>query len=231
METGTFACLSVQSRYIGIRQFCLICKCYTLINPNQFTNDILKPWDKLNSLLAQQYAFQPDLSDITRLAGNIAVSIRHQIDFVSLNNKQANQLSQAHQIISDAGDYWKHGSLRKEERNCPITVAAAFEYAENGTFSFIRNIVTLSHNSLGESDFLITSAEAARFWISQHGFDLGWRGTPNCALPNFEQAARLKYDPKCCINMSSTQIKFFKKDANKKLIPFNPPEVRFEVYE
>jgi len=56
---------------------------------HRFINDILKPWDELNSLLSQQYAFQPDLSDITRLAGNIAVSIRHQIDSSDLNDKQA----------------------------------------------------------------------------------------------------------------------------------------------
>ncbi|MEJ1379839.1 MAG: hypothetical protein RPT95_02490 [Candidatus Sedimenticola sp. (ex Thyasira tokunagai)] len=201
------------------------------MNPHRFINDIVKPWDELNSFLARQYAFQPDLSDITRLAGNIAVSIRHQVDFVELNDKQANNLSQAHKIICDAGDYWKHGSLRKEERNCVITVAAAFEYAENGTFRFIRNIVTLAHNSLGERDFLETSAEATRFWMSQHGFNAEWTGIPTCAPPKFEHAARLQFDPKYCINMSSTQIKFFKKAANGQLMPFDPPEVRFEVYE
>ncbi|MCB2426675.1 hypothetical protein [Methylophaga pinxianii] len=201
------------------------------MNPNRFINDILKPWDMLNSLLVQQYAFQPDLSDITRLTGNIAVSIRHQIDFAHLNDKQANNLSQAHQIISDAGDYWKHGSLRKQERNCPIRVAAAFEYAENGTFRFIRNIATLAHSSLGEHDFLTTSAEAARFWMSQHGFNVEWKGLPNSAPPIFEQSARLKFDPRYCINMSNTQIRFFKKISDGKLIPFDPPQVRFEVYE
>ncbi|MEZ8026118.1 hypothetical protein [Enterovibrio norvegicus] len=201
------------------------------MNLNRFINDIIKPWDELNSLLAHQYAFQPDLSDITRLAGNIAVSIRHQVDFAELNDKQANKLSLAHQVICDAGDYWKHGSLRKEERNCPITVAAAFEYTENGKFRFLRNIVTLTHKSLGESDFLETSAIAAKFWISQHGFNIEWSGTPTCAPQKFEQAARLKFDPRYCINMSSTQIKFFKKVGGGQFIPFDPPEVRFELYE
>ncbi|WP_415911300.1 hypothetical protein [Neptuniibacter sp. QD37_11] len=201
------------------------------MNQRRFINDIIKPWDELNSLLSQQYAFQPDLSDITRLAGSIAVSIRHQVDFVELNDNQANTLSEAHRIICDAGDYWKHGSLRKEERNCPITVAAAFEYADNGTFRFIRNIASLTHNSRGESDFLETSVQAAKFWMSQHGFNVEWNGTPTTATPKFEFAARLQFNPKYCINMSSTQIKFFKRAANGELIPFDPPEVRFEVYE
>ncbi len=201
------------------------------MTPHRFINDILKPWDELNSLLSQQYAFQPDLSDITRLAGNIAVSIRHQIDSSDLNDKQANELSSAHQLISDAGDYWKHGNLRKEERNSPITVAAAFEYREDGTFCFIRNIVTLEHKSLGEHDFMLTSSEAAKFWMSQRGFAINWEGVTNVALPVYEPAARLKFDPKYCINMSSTQLKFFKMIEGKGLAPFDPPEVRFEVYE
>lgn len=201
------------------------------MNPRRFINDIIKPWDELNSLLSQQYAFQPDLSDITRLAGHIAISIRHQVDFVALNDRQANSLSQAHRIICDAGDYWKHGSLRKEERNCPITVAAAFEYANNGTFRFIRNIATLTHNSLGDRDFLETSAEAAKFWMTQHGFSVEWNGTPTIAEPNFESTARLQFNPKYCINISSTQIKIFKKAADGKLIPFDPPEIRIEIYE
>ena len=125
----------------------------------------------------------------------------------------------------------RYGSLRKQERNCSITVAAAFECKENGTFRFLRNIATLTHNLLGESDFLETSAEAVKFWISQHGFNVEWSGTPTCAPPRFEQAARLKFDPRYCINMSSTRIKFFKKNESGQFISFDPPEVRFEVYQ
>lgn len=137
------------------------------MTPHRFANDILKPWDELDSLLVQQFAFQPDISDISRLAGYIAVAIRHQVDFSNLSDKQANHLSQAHQLISDAGDYWKHGELRKEERNSPISVAAAFEYCEDGTFRFLRNIVTLNHRALGMHDFMEASSQAAKFWMGQ----------------------------------------------------------------
>ena len=47
------------------------------MTPQRFLNDIVKPYDKLNSLLVQQLAFEPNLSDVTRLAGSIATSIRH----------------------------------------------------------------------------------------------------------------------------------------------------------
>lgn len=201
------------------------------MTPHRFANDILKPWDDLDSLLSQQYAFQPDISDISRLAGNIAVAIRHQIDFSDLTDKQANYLSQAHQLISDAGDYWKHGELRKKERNSPISVAAAFEYRENGTFRFLRNIVTLNHRSLGERDFMDTSAEAAKFWMAQRDYSIEWKGAPSTAPPRYENAARLKFHSKYCIEMSSVQLKFFKRIDGDSLVPVDPPEVRIEVYE
>lgn len=62
----------------------------------KFMNHVLRPRDELNELLSLQYAFQPDLSAVTRLAGNIAIAIRHQVDFSSLNDKQANNLSYEH---------------------------------------------------------------------------------------------------------------------------------------
>lgn len=201
------------------------------MTPRRFANDILKPWDELDSLLSQQYAFQPDISDISRLAGNIAVAIRHQIDFSDLTDKQANNLSQAHQLISDAGDCWKHGELRKEERNSSISVAAAFEYREDGTFRFLRNIVTLNHRSFGEHDFMVTSSEAAKFWMTQRGYSIEWSGAPNTAVSTYENAARLKFNSKYCIEMSSVQLKFFKRTGGDVLVPVDPPEVRFEVYD
>jgi hypothetical protein len=201
------------------------------MTPHRFINDVLKPWDELNSLLSKQYAFQPDLSDVSRLTGNIAVSIRHQVDFSDLNDKQANELSPPHKLISDSGDYWKHGSLRKEERNSPITVAATFEYKDGPLFRFIRNALTIEHKSLGKHDFMVTSAEAARFWMSQHGFNIEWRGVPDVAPFVYEPSARLKFNSKYCVSMSSVQLQFLKIDGSSKLAPFDPPDVRFEVYE
>lgn len=203
---------------------------YIDMTPQRFANDILKPWDELNALLSQQYAFQPDISDVSRLAGNIAVAIRHQIDFSDLNDNQANKLCHAHQLISDAGDYWKHGSLRNEKRNSPLSVAAAFEYREDKTFRFLRNILTIEHKSLGQHDFMQTSAEAAKFWMRQKGILSEWKGEPFLAPTIYENVARLKFNAKYCVSMSSTRLRFFKEDRNGELIPFAPPEIRFEVY-
>jgi len=181
--------------------------------------------------LSKQYAFQPDLSDITRLAGSIAVSIRHQIDTSELPDKEANALSLAHQIISDAADYFKHGNLRDKERNSPITVAAAFEYRDDKTFSFIRNIATINHNSLGQHDFMLTSSSAAKFWMSHHNLSINWSGEIIIAPHKYEEVAWLKFNPDLCINMSSAQCRFFKMTDDNELALYNPPNVRFEIYE
>lgn len=201
------------------------------MTPQRFINDILKPWDELNSLLAQQYAFQPDLSDITRLAGAIAVSIRHQTESSQLTDKQANKLSRAHKIISDVGDFWKHLELRDKGRHANFSIAAIFEYREDETYRFIRNIAEIEHASLGLHDFMETSAEAVRFWMSRKEISVSWEGVPSEAPVVYETAARLKFNPKYCTKMSQARYKFFKRTVDNGLIPFDPPNANIEVYE
>jgi len=201
------------------------------MNQQRFINDIIKPWNELNSLLRENFAFQPELSDITRLAGGIAVSIRHQVDFSSIDDKQANESCPAHKIIADAGDYWKHGSLRKEERNSPITVSAAFEFSEPEGFRFIRNIICIEHKSLGAHDLMETSATAIKFWLNHHNINLTWQGTTLESQNHFEPTARLGFNPKYCTSMSSVQLRFLKKNADGTYAPIDPPDVKFEVYE
>lgn len=193
----------------------------------KFMNDVLRPWDELNELLSLQYAFQPDLSAVTRLAGNIAIAIRHQVDFSSLNDKQANNLSHEHQIICDVGDYYKHGSLRNPERNNSIQVLAIFEY-DNDQFAFSRNMIEIDHVTYGLYDFMEVTAIAAKFWIEQHSLDIDWPGKIQTISPKkFNYEAVLKFDSKYCIEMESTRIKIFKADSNKKLRPYSPKELRF----
>jgi hypothetical protein len=196
--------------------------------PHRFTNDILKPWDELNDLLSLQYAFHPNISDITRLAGGIAVSLRHQTDSSTLTNQQANDLSIEHRVIADVADYWKHGNLRNENRNSPMTVVANFEYQDD-KFSFIKNAITIQHRRLGEYDFMETSAEAAKFWMSQKGHNVDWLGTPKISEPKWDDMALLKFNSKYCIRMSEVRFRFYKKNSNGELELFDPPIVKFGV--
>jgi hypothetical protein len=67
--------------------------------------------------------------------------------------------------------------------------------------------------------------------MTQRGYSIEWSGAPNTAVSTYENAARLKFNSKYCIEMSSVQLKFFKRTGGDVLVPVDPPEVRFEVYD
>lgn len=200
------------------------------MTPLRFINDVIKPWDELNQFLRMDYALQPDLSDVTRLAGQIAVSLRHQLDFSELTQSQAFQKCPVLPLIVDAGDYWKHGELRDSTRNCKIVTASNFEYSEGNGFRFIRNKALLDHPEMGEHDFLEISLAAIHFWIQQHGFDSTWDGAILESDRPFEPAARLRFEPRYCIHMSSTRIQIVRSVGEGDYQPYAPADVRFEVY-
>lgn len=196
----------------------------------RFLNNIAKPWDELNALLAERIALQPDLSDVTRLAGSLAVSIRHQVDAAGLKDQVANSESLEHRIIADTADYWKHGPLRNSDRNNQLSTEAFFEYEAGKGFSFIRNALFVEHASLGKHDFLVTSLAAIRFWIKRRQIATTWSGTVKENMPEFHPTAFLTFDPNRCISMKQTRLGFFSRRSNGSWARIDPPKVRFEVY-
>ena len=90
-------------------------------------NDIVKPWEELNALLLQRFAFQPELSDVTRLASALAVSIKHQADLRGMSRSSVDSASKANRLMSDVADAAKHGQLRDPSRNNTLHVASCFE--------------------------------------------------------------------------------------------------------
>ncbi len=195
----------------------------------RFLNDVVKPWDELNVLLTERLALQPDLSDITRLAGSLAVAIRHQIDAAGISDIQANVESNDHRIISDTADFWKHGPLRKPERNNKLSTESFFEYAPGKGFSFIRNALFIEHSTIGKHDFLVTSLAAIEYWIRKRKISTNWSGSVRENTPEFHPVAFLHFDPKRCISMNQTRLGFFSKRIDGLWERADPPEVRFEV--
>lgn len=195
----------------------------------RFLNNIAKPWEELNVLLAERLALQPDLSDITRIAGSLAVAIRHQVDTAEISDTQANEESNEHRIISDTADFWKHGPLRKPERNNKLSTESLFEYDSEKGFSFIRNALYIEHSTLGQHDFLVTSLAAIRYWIQKREISTNWLGLVKENAPEFHSIAFLNFDPKRCISMNQTRLKFFSKRVDGFWESVNPSEVRFEI--
>lgn len=196
----------------------------------EFLNNIAKPWDDLNCLLLQPLALQPDLSDLTRLAGSLAVSIRHQVDAAGLQDTVANSQSPEHRIISDVADYWKHGPLRNSTRNNRLSTEAFFEYESKKGFSFIRNALLIDHATLGEHDFMITSLAAIHYWITKRDISTNWAGMVKQNTQQFHPMAFLMFDPRRCIFMKETHLRFFSRRADGLWEPVDPPEFHFEVH-
>lgn len=196
----------------------------------RFLNDIVKPWDELNALLAKRLALQPSLSDVTRLAGSLAVAIRHQVDTARLKDSEANAECFEHRIISDTADFWKHGPLRNPDRNNKFSTEAFFEYENRKGFSFLRNALFVEHVSLGKHDFLQTSLMAIYYWINKRGLNLTWRGAVLENPTEFHEEAFLNFESEKCISMDQVRLGFFSRQANGSLERVDPAEVRFAVY-
>ncbi len=201
------------------------------MNPQRFINDVIKPWDELNTLLSQRYAFQPDLSDVTRLAGNLAVAIKHQADLAGLADRSAiDAASLGNKLMSDVGDFWKHGPLRDSGRNNSLSFNAMFEYNADRGFRFLRNALFIQHETLGEHDFIQRSLAAIRYWLTTQRIGLSWTGSIAEGPPEFYPTSFLHYNPNHCVSMSSTRFRFLARSGGGELVPTDPPNVRIEIY-
>lgn len=201
--------------------------------PQRFLNDICKPFDELNALLVQRYAFEPELSDITRMAGSIAVSLRHIPESAGYSDRAISNESSENRLIIDVADSWKHGSLRDPGRNSQLFVSAMFEWQPEKGFRFLRNGLAIVHSTLGEHDFLKTALGAIRFWIQKLPLGIAWKGSGKILeVPEeFHPTAFLFYDSRYCISMKNTRFRFFSRAEGGELAAVDPSEVRMEIYE
>lgn len=197
----------------------------------QFLTNIVKPWDELNVLLAQRLAFQPEISDVTRLAGALAVAIKHQPEAVKVDPKLVLGESPENRIMSDVGDAWKHGTLDIPARRNRLTVGAQFECNSENKYRFVRNVVTVHHASQGDLDFITTSGAAIAYWIGKLNLGINWQPKVAEGPAEFHDEAFLFFDPKYQISMSATNLRVVRRGVDGVLVPYDPSEVRFAVYE
>ena len=203
----------------------------------KFLNDIARPWDELNNLLIQRYAFQPDLSSITLLVTSLSNAIKHQVDILAIEQnkstkklqKQINQESQDARIISDVSDAAKHVQLHDSNRQNNIYVAAMFEVNSEDCFRFLRNTAFIEHKTLGEYDFMQTSLNAINYWIKKRNLNITWSSKVLEANNDYFPTAFLIFESKYCLNMTSMRLKLFKRDSNNSLQPFDHKEVHLEI--
>jgi hypothetical protein len=195
----------------------------------KFMAYLAKPWSDLNSILLQRFAFQPDLSEVLRLAGALAIPIKHQAEDAGVGRKSVDADSMDNQIMSDVADAFKHGALDNPKRQNHLTVSAHFECDANNRFRYLRNVILIHHASQGEMDFMLTSGAAISYWIQKMKIATRWVPSISEGDSTFHDEAFLFFNPKYQLEMASTQIKFFWRDVGGLLIPYDPPMVRFSV--
>ncbi len=141
----------------------------------KFITEIAKPWEILNKELSKPYSVNPDISDYTIRANSIAVSIKHFPEACrKMKAKDLIQESQSYEIMSDLADSSKHGKLNKKGRECRLTVASMFERNDEGKVRFLRNIITIQHNTYGKIDFMNCVMEAAIFVSNKINIRTDW---------------------------------------------------------
>lgn len=200
----------------------------------KFLNDVVKPFDELNSFLTERLAVQPELSDVTYRATTLATKLSHYPERASSVKKkrELEQNCSANQLICDIADFDKHGSLRDPFRNNSINVIAYFEGNDRNEFRFIRNAIMVQHERVGSIDFMETALEAITSCDKHLGLGLcdRWQAVIKEAPNEFSSTAYLKFDPNHCISMEKTRIRFHKRNEQGVLVRYDPPDVLFEVY-
>ena len=172
--------------------------------PRHLINDVIKPWEELNALLVNPFAVEPGLSDITRLASSLSISIKHQVDFrkgskrESKFRKEVEIASLENRMISDVADAAKHGKLRDPARYNRLNVASCFEYKPNRGYRFIRNSITILYENANEYDFMTTSLAATKYWMAYLGISLGRELIVSEGPEEFSPTAYLYYNPAYC---------------------------------
>jgi hypothetical protein len=208
------------------------------VNPElKFLNDVVKPWDELNALLVERFAFQPDLSTVTTAVTSISTAIKHQVDILALESgssikklqSEINKESEAARLLSDVADVAKHVVLSKPRRQNSIFVAAIFEVSHEGEYRFLRNGVFVEHASLGRQDFMVSALSAIVYWVKKRNLNVAWSGSVREARAEFFPTAFLHYNPRLCINMASTRFMCFRRDDTGTLVPYAPRDFSFEV--
>lgn len=141
----------------------------------KFISEIVKPWETLNRQLSAAFSMNPAINDFITTANSLTVSIKHLPESIlKLKPEDLSKESQAYEIISDLADSLKHGQLRKPERECKLSVASMFERNSEAKVRFLRNRISIVHNTHGKIDFMECAMESAVFVAQKLDISTDW---------------------------------------------------------
>lgn len=130
----------------------------------KFISEIVKPWETLNRQLAAPFSMNPAINDFVTTASALTLAIKHLPEAIlKVKPEILAKESRSYEIISDLADSLKHGELRKPERECKLTVSSMFERNSEAKVRFLRNRISIIHNTFGKIDFMECALESAVF--------------------------------------------------------------------
>ena len=141
----------------------------------KFISEVVKPWETLNRQLSAPFSMNPDINDFITTASALAVAIKH-LPEATLKAKPENlaKESQSYEIMSDLADSLKHGELRKSARECKLNVSSMFERNSDAKVRFLRNRISIQHNTYGKIDFMECALECAVFVAAKLDVRTDW---------------------------------------------------------
>ena len=141
----------------------------------KFISEIVKPWETLNRQLAAPFSMNPAINDFITTASALTVSIKHLPEAIlKIKPDILAKEFQPYEIISDLADSLKHGELRKLERQCKLTVSSMFERNSEAKVRFLRNRISIEHNTYGKIDFMESAMESAEFVARKLDVRIDW---------------------------------------------------------
>jgi hypothetical protein len=202
-----------------------------------FYHEVVGPTRNLLLRAAENVCVEPDYNDVVSLAKYAAFAAYHFREKVlrkSPNDKLAPMTDTTAEVLrqrlGDVVDSAKHGPLRDPDRDTTFRACLAFEYDESQGFRFLRTEVLAKNNRSGEFELSDTILE----FVLLLGAEMHITWNPEeIEFPShsFLDWAETYLTPKSGFDIPSVGIRTYKRDANKTLIPFDLPEIKFRVME
>jgi hypothetical protein len=141
----------------------------------RFISEIVKPWETLNQELSRPFSMNPEVNDFVTKANGLAVAIKHLPESTQkIKPETLVAESLDYSIVSDLADSMKHGELRKPERECRLSISSMFERDQEAKVRFLRNRISIMHNTHGKIDFIQCSMNSAIFVMHKLGINTDW---------------------------------------------------------
>ena len=132
----------------------------------KFISEVIKPWEILNNKFSTPLSMNPAINDFITSANALTISIKHLPEsLIQAKPYDLAQENRAYEILHDLADSIKHGAnnLRNQGRRSTIDVSSMFERNPDATVRFLRNRISIMHNTNGKIDFMECTMEASKF--------------------------------------------------------------------